>query len=74
TAQTFLRVPNGGTVVIGGLKIAKKQEAYDRVPGVSKIPAVGNLFKNSQKNQEEQELIIFITARVISSAVEEIDY
>ncbi len=74
TAQTFLRVPNGGTVVIGGLKIAKKQESYDRVPGLSKIPAVGNLFKNSQKNSEEQELVIFITAKVVSSAVEDIDY
>ncbi len=74
TAQTFLRVPNGGTVVIGGLKIAKRQETYDRVPGLSKIPAVGNLFKNSQKNQEEQELVIFITAKVVSSAVEDIDY
>jgi len=74
SAQTFVRVPNGGTVVIGGLKVSKKQESYGRVPGLSKIPAVGNLFKNSQKNQEEQELLIFITSKVITSAVEEIDY
>lgn len=74
SAQTFVRIPNNGTVVIGGLKISKKQEAYGRVPGLSKIPAVGNLFKNSQKSEEEQELLIFITSKVISSAVEEIDY
>ena len=74
SAQTFVRVPNGGTVVIGGLKVAKKQETYGKVPGLSKLPAVGNLFKNSQKSQEEQELLIFITSKVITSAVEEIDY
>ncbi|WP_022853008.1 type IV pilus secretin PilQ [Thermodesulfatator atlanticus] len=74
SAKTFVRVPNGGTVVIGGLKVTKKNESYGRVPGLSKIPGAGNLFKNSQKSQEEQELLIFITAKVVSSAVEEIDY
>ncbi|AEH44393.1 type IV pilus secretin PilQ [Thermodesulfatator indicus DSM 15286] len=72
--QTYVRVPNNGTVVIGGLKISKKQEAYDRVPGLSKIPGAGNLFKNSQKTQEDQELLIFITAKVVSSAVADVDY
>ncbi|OAG27598.1 type IV pilus secretin PilQ [Thermodesulfatator autotrophicus] len=72
--KTYVRVPNNGTVVIGGLKISKKQEAYDRVPGLSKIPGAGNLFKNSQKTQEDQELLIFITAKVVSSAVEDVDY
>ena len=74
SAETYVRVPNGGTVVIGGLKVAKKYEAYDRVPGLSKVPGVGNLFKNSQRSEEDQELLIFITAKVISTAVEEIDY
>ncbi len=74
SAETYVRVPNGGTVVIGGLKVAKKYEAYDRVPGISKVPGVGNLFKNSQRSEEDQELLIFITAKVISTAVEEVDY
>ena len=74
SAQTYVRIPNNGTVVIGGLKIAKRQESYNSVPGLSKLPAIGNLFKNSQKSNEEQELLIFITAKVITSAVEEIDY
>ncbi len=65
TAETTVQVIDGGTIVIGGLyKISETQNA-DSVPLISKIPLLGSLFKNSKKTGAQNELLIFITPRII---------
>jgi len=64
-ASTRLVVRDGGTAVIGGIYKVTGQNGEDRVPGLSNIPIIGHLFKHKSRDEENDELLIFITPRVI---------
>jgi type IV pilus assembly protein PilQ len=64
-ASTRLVVRDGGTAVIGGIYKVTGQNNEDRVPGLSNIPIIGHLFKHKTRDEENDELLIFITPRVI---------
>ncbi len=64
-AQTRLLVRDGGTAVIGGIYKVSTDQGEDRVPGLANIPIIGNLFKNKSRREENEELLIFITPRVM---------
>ncbi|MCX6553802.1 MAG: type IV pilus secretin PilQ, partial [Candidatus Aminicenantes bacterium] len=65
TAKTTVMVNDGGTIVIGGLYKTTQSSSNDGVPILSKIPILGSLFRNNRKSGSQQELIIFITPRII---------
>lgn len=62
---TNLFLANEATVVIGGILMASENNEDGSVPGISRIPLLGNLFKNSVKNRENSELVVFITPRIV---------
>ncbi len=64
-ARTKLIVRDGGTAVIGGIYKVTGQSGEDRIPGLSNIPLIGHLFKHKTRTEENDELLIFITPRVI---------
>jgi len=64
-ASTKLLVRDGGTAVIGGIYKITNSEGENRVPGLANIPLIGHLFKNKSRSEENDELLIFITPRVI---------
>ncbi|HEX3556841.1 MAG TPA: type IV pilus secretin PilQ [Thermoanaerobaculia bacterium] len=64
-ARTRLVVRDGGTAVIGGIYKITSNNGESRVPGLANIPIVGYLFKNKTRSEENDELLIFITPRVI---------
>jgi len=64
-AQTELLVRDGGTTVIGGIYQIDQQESEDRVPGLHKIPILGWMFKNTGSVLNHDELLIFITPRIV---------
>lgn len=64
-ATTQLYVKDGETVVIGGIIKTKESDNEKSVPGLSKIPLLGLLFKNSAVANESEELLIFITPRIV---------
>lgn len=64
-ARTRVIVRDGGTTVIGGIYKVSTDRGEDRVPGLANVPVVGHLFKNKRQNDENEELLIFITPRVI---------
>jgi type IV pilus assembly protein PilQ len=64
-AQTRVIVRDGGTAVIGGIYTVSSNYNEDRVPGLANIPILGHLFKNRNRNNTNEELLIFITPRVI---------
>ncbi len=64
-ASTRLLVKDGGTAVIGGIYEITDNNAESRVPGLGSIPIIGNLFKNNQKQKKHDELLIFITPRIV---------
>lgn len=64
-AQTRLMVRDGGTTVIGGIYQFSDQTAQDRIPGLHRLPVIGNLFKNRGISNRHDELLIFITPRIV---------
>ena len=64
-ARTRLVVRDGGTAVIGGIYRVSANNAENRIPGLANIPIIGHLFKNKLRSDENEELLIFITPRVI---------
>ncbi|MBW1759806.1 MAG: type IV pilus secretin PilQ, partial [Deltaproteobacteria bacterium] len=64
-ANTELLIEDGGTVVIGGIIISKKDNIGDGIPGLSKLPVIGWLFKSKSKEEKKSELLIFITPRIV---------
>jgi len=66
-ATTQVLVTDGGTVVIGGVIQTQNSINIDQVPLLGNIPLLGNLFKHVQVNTSNQELIFFITPRIIQT-------
>jgi type IV pilus assembly protein PilQ len=64
-AKTRLVVRDGGTAVIGGIYKITNNDSQARIPVLANIPILGNLFKNRQVSDTNEELLIFITPRVI---------
>ncbi len=64
-AQTRVIVRDGGTTVIGGIYKVSTDQGQDRVPGLANVPILGHLFKNRRRDDTNEELLIFITPRVI---------
>jgi type IV pilus assembly protein PilQ len=58
-------VNNGGTVVVGGVLIDNEQVNIRQVPGFGSIPVIGNLFKNRSVNKQTQELIFFLSPKIL---------
>lgn len=65
TATTTVLVPDGETAVIGGLLQVNATSEKRGVPGISKIPVLGWLFKSTTKTRSNQELMIFITPKIL---------
>jgi type IV pilus secretin PilQ/predicted competence protein len=63
--STELLVRDGGTTVIGGIYVIDSQEAENSVPGLGKIPVLRHLFRNTDVSTTHDELLIFITPRIV---------
>jgi len=66
-ANTMVMVNSGETLVIGGIYKKAVNEKSDGIPGLSKLPLIGLLFKNESDTIRDNELLIFITPRVVES-------
>jgi len=65
SAETKILVPDGGTVVIGGVIVTQQRVDVTQVPMVGSLPLIGNLFKRTNVTVSSQELLFFLTPRVI---------
>ncbi len=66
-AQTKIMVKDGGTTVIGGIYQITDNRSQDRIPFLHKIPILGNAFKNKNISKRHDELLIFITPRIVQN-------
>ena len=66
-ATTQVLVTDGGTVVIGGVIQTQNSVNIAQVPVLGNIPGLGNLFKRRSVSTSNQELIFFITPRIIQT-------
>jgi type IV pilus assembly protein PilQ len=63
--QTSVLVNNGETVVLGGIFQDERNRTHDRVPYLSSIPGIGNLFKRRANENKKRELLIFVTPTIV---------
>jgi type IV pilus assembly protein PilQ len=65
-ANTSLLVQDGHTAVIGGIYTRNTGVGYDRVPFFADIPVIGILFKHSSNRDARNELLIFLSPRIVN--------
>ena len=65
STQTKVLVNDGGTVVIGGVVITNQTTTIDQVPLLGSVPLIGNLFKHTAISTSTQELMFFVTPRIL---------
>ena len=63
--ESKVTVDDGATVVIGGIIVSTQRTTVDQVPLFGSIPVVGNLFKHTSVSSTSQELLFFLTPRII---------
>lgn len=71
--NTKVEVANGETIVLGGIYEQEQSLSENKVPLLGDIPVVGNVFKNTNKKFTKNELLIFITPRVIDQRLTDSD-
>ena len=64
-AQTIVQATDGQTIVIGGLITTSKTQDHRRVPYLSNLPLLGNLFRFDSTVQERTELLIILTPHIV---------
>ncbi len=67
TVVTYLRVRDGQTAVIGGLHTERRIEIESRLPLLSDIPYLGELFKWRRRQADVDHLLILVTPRILKS-------
>ncbi|WP_422446337.1 MULTISPECIES: type IV pilus secretin PilQ [unclassified Endozoicomonas] len=66
---TQVLVEDGETVVLGGVFKQSKKQGVIKVPVLGDIPLVGGLFRNKTESDDKEELLVFITPRIITEGV-----
>jgi type IV pilus assembly protein PilQ len=67
SVTTSVLVDNGETVVLGGVYERDKAYTKEQVPWLGDVPVFGRLFKNEQRRDNNSELLIFVTPKILKS-------
>ncbi len=66
-AQTTILLKDGETAVIGGIYKIRESEAVNKVPFLGSLPLIGRLFQDKATDTSKNELLVFITPRIIEA-------
>ncbi|MGA2024079.1 MAG: type IV pilus secretin PilQ [Steroidobacteraceae bacterium] len=69
TIETQVVLSDGQTVVLGGILETTHSDAETKVPWLGDIPVLGNFFKNTTKVDDKDELLVFVTPKIIREGV-----
>lgn len=67
--QTTVVVPDGQTIVLGGVFKTETSETVNKVPLLGDLPIMGALFRNKENTSEKTELLIFITPKLVRNSL-----
>ena len=67
--ETEALVGDGQTLVLGGIFKMESVDAVEKVPVLGDIPGIGRLFRHTSKDQTKQEILIFITPKILNDAL-----
>ncbi|MBX3408179.1 MAG: hypothetical protein KF869_15610 [Phycisphaeraceae bacterium] len=65
SVTSIATIPDGYTVVVGGLEAITDGEGESRVPGIGAIPIIGELFKNRTSQRSRARFFVFLRANVM---------
>lgn len=65
-AESSVMIKNGETVIIAGMVENEKVDSQRRVPILGRIPLLGSLFREQVRSNQNRELIVFLTPRIVS--------
>lgn len=71
TVSTTVSVPDGGTILLGGIKRLREGRSERGIPVLGKIPYLSRLFRNVSTGREAQSLMLMVTPRIIIQEEEE---
>jgi type IV pilus assembly protein PilQ len=66
---TQVLVNDGQTVVLGGILTTQSSNVVNQVPFLGSIPILGNFFKNTNRTNNKDELLIFVTPKIVRQGV-----
>ncbi|MDZ4117369.1 MAG: type II secretion system secretin GspD, partial [Xanthomonadaceae bacterium] len=69
--RTSVMIPDGGLLVLGGLTSEEVGESVQGVPGLSRIPILGNLFKTRKTTRSRRTLMVFLRPYILRDAAAE---
>lgn len=69
--KNHVRIADGQTVILGGLRRKNTQDTKDSIPFLGEIPGIGKLFSHTEMSESSTEMFIFITPKIIADAVED---
>ncbi len=72
TVNTTVSVPDGGTILLGGIKRLREGRAERGIPILSKLPYISRLFRNTAIGRDASSLMLMVTPRIIIQEEEEI--
>jgi pilus assembly protein CpaC len=67
-ARTTVELRDGQSFAIAGLLQTRNQEAISQVPWIGSVPVLGTLFRSSSYQQQETDLVIIVTPRLVAPA------
>lgn len=68
-----VRVPDGQTVILGGLRNKTKRDRVESVPFLGEIPGIGKFFSMTEMHDDGTEMFIFITPKIILDPCEQLE-
>lgn len=71
--ENQVRVPDGETVILGGLREKTAEDSNSKLPFFGEIPGIGKFFGNSHMSDENTEMFLFITPHVIFDVKEDLE-
>ncbi len=66
--ESMMRVQSGDIAILGGLMQDSRDNNSNEIPGLSKLPVIGNLFKYRNEESKKSELVIFLRPTVLTDA------
>jgi general secretion pathway protein D len=69
--RTSVLVADGGLLVLGGLSSDEVRQNTQGVPGISRVPLLGNLFKSRNSSKARRQLMVFLRPTILRDAAVE---
>lgn len=71
--QNVVRIPDGQTVILGGLRRKNFDDSSDAIPFLGELPGIGKLFSITKMEDDSTEMFIFITPKIVVDPADDLD-